>query len=243
MTTDEFVELLLAPPERWALVKRCVAHWHEPLREGQGYAASELDAAERRLGFPLPVALREWYQLAGQREDLTARQDRLLPPSVLKVEHGVLFFHVENQGCCLWGVRREDVGLEDPPVFMRDDAGVRVQEAGSVSEFVLHMLLQETLLTGPGPKVDDLGLSGEHYDQLRARLADLGLPFWHWPTYPRILLALPGPMDVLVEVYGPRDRAQAIVAARTREALAGFLERFPWDWERFNEDEEEDEEA
>ncbi|MFL5356773.1 SMI1/KNR4 family protein [Archangium sp.] len=67
MTTDEFVELLLAPPERWALVKRFVAHWHEPLREGQGYAASELDAAERRLGFPLPVALREWYQLAGQR--------------------------------------------------------------------------------------------------------------------------------------------------------------------------------
>ena len=130
MIPAELVALLLSPPDRWTLVKRFVAHWHEPLREGQGYGASELDAAERRLGFPLPVALREWYQLAGQRKDLTARQDRLLSPSVLKAEHGMLFFHVENQGCCLWGVRREDVGHENPPVFMRDDAGQVVREAG-----------------------------------------------------------------------------------------------------------------
>lgn len=242
MTTDEFVELLLAPPDRWALVKRFVAHWHAPLREGDGYPPEVLAETGRRLGFPLPEALREWYQLAGLREDLTARQDHLRSPEVLMVERGLLFFHVENQGCCRWGIREQDVRLADPPVFLDDDGPRRVQEAGSVSEFALHMLLQETVITGPGPKIDDLGLTREHDSQLRARLVDLGLPYWHWPMYPRVLLALPGRLDVLVELFGQGDHAQAIVAARTRQALDGFLERFPWDWERFNEDEDEEDE-
>jgi hypothetical protein len=60
--------------------------------------------------------------------------------------------------------------------------------------------------------------------------------------YPRVLLALPGKLDVLVELQGQGDTAQAIVAARTRQALTGFLERFPWDWERFSVDEDEEEE-
>ena len=232
MTTDEFVELLRAPPDRWTLVKRFVAHWYEePLKEGDGYPPAELAKAERRLGFPLPEALREWYQLAGRREALIARQDRPLSPSDIRVDRGMLFFHVENQGCCRWGIRQEELRLADPSVFLEDDRHGWFPAARSVSEFVLHMLLQECTVPGPGPKVGDLGLTQAHHEQLRARLTGLGLPAWHWPMYPRVLLAVPGPLDVLVDLQGEGDLAQAFVVARTREALAGFLERFPWDWE------------
>lgn len=54
-----------------------------PLTGTDGYTPAELDAAQARLGLPLPAALRDAYQLLGQRHDLTDNQDSLLAPKDL----------------------------------------------------------------------------------------------------------------------------------------------------------------
>lgn len=69
---QQFAARLAEREDRWSLLTDFVAEWHRPLQEGDGYAPKELDAAEQRLGSKLPLALREWYQLAGKREDLFA---------------------------------------------------------------------------------------------------------------------------------------------------------------------------
>ncbi len=66
--------------DRWRLVDEFVEVWHRPLAPGDGYAEAELQAAEHRLGFGLPAAVREWYALAGRRADVWSVQDHLRPP-------------------------------------------------------------------------------------------------------------------------------------------------------------------
>lgn len=87
-----------------------------PLGPGDGFTAEELDAAQARLGLVLPVALREAYALFGRRRELTAVQDRFLPPQDLRVENDVLVYRVEAQGVFAWGVRVENLATDDPPV-------------------------------------------------------------------------------------------------------------------------------
>jgi hypothetical protein len=57
---------LIIPP-RWKRTADLIAEWQRPLREGDGLPLADIEAAERRLGFRLPEALREWYLLAGRR--------------------------------------------------------------------------------------------------------------------------------------------------------------------------------
>lgn len=62
----QFAARLANHEERWSLLRDFMAEWQTPLQEGDGYSAKELNAAEQTLGLKLPVALREWYQLAGK---------------------------------------------------------------------------------------------------------------------------------------------------------------------------------
>ncbi|MEU7331027.1 hypothetical protein [Streptomyces parvus] len=112
----------------WAFVRDFAAAWAEPLADSAGTRPEELERAEETLGLALPTALREAYSLLGARHDLTGNQDPLLRPSELFVHDefgGVLVFRSENQGCAFRGVRRRDLGQDDPPVFVQSREGNR----------------------------------------------------------------------------------------------------------------------
>jgi hypothetical protein len=70
----------------WRFIRLYAAGYARPIVAGDGCDDEELRAAETRLGFPLPAALREAYALIGERFDLTRRQDRLLAPHLLGVD-------------------------------------------------------------------------------------------------------------------------------------------------------------
>jgi hypothetical protein len=76
------------------------------------------------LGAGMPAALREAYLLFGQRADLTAVQDRLVPPGDLSLgsSRAMVIFRRENQNCAAWAVAAADLdfgdgGRDDPPVY------------------------------------------------------------------------------------------------------------------------------
>jgi hypothetical protein len=93
-----------------------VAELYRPLAPGDGYEESEVAAAEARLGFRLPPALRKLYLRAGRRDDIHRAKNHLIAPEELSVEQGALVVYEENQNLVLWGVRVSDLGRDDPPV-------------------------------------------------------------------------------------------------------------------------------
>lgn len=79
-----------------------------------GYAPRVLEAAEARLGFAIPEALRDYYLSVG-RHELNHVHNRLWSPDELAVSHGRLVFLEENQCVYYWGVRRRTTAT-DPVV-------------------------------------------------------------------------------------------------------------------------------
>jgi hypothetical protein len=134
----------------WAFIREFAAAWAAPLGPGDGFTDDVLWAAEQRLGMKLPAALRAAYRLFGRRADLTACQDRLLPPDRLRVDHpaSVIVFRVENQDCAEWGVAAGDGwNAEDPPVFVRQRGDRRWEPfLDRVSLACAEMVLSEVLL-------------------------------------------------------------------------------------------------
>jgi hypothetical protein len=104
-------------PERWSLLTQFIADWYRPLRADDGYSSKDLDLLQKRIGFSLPPAIREFYQLAGRRNDIWSVQDTLLPIEQVSLENGVLEFYVENQSVTSWAIRAGDLSQEDPPVI------------------------------------------------------------------------------------------------------------------------------
>ncbi|OWK38064.1 hypothetical protein FRUB_07184 [Fimbriiglobus ruber] len=84
-----------------------------------GYPLRMVEAAEARLGFAIPEALRDYYLSVG-RHELNRVHNRLWSPGDLEVSHGRLVFLEENQCVIYWGVRRRTTSA-DPVVFQTMD--------------------------------------------------------------------------------------------------------------------------
>ncbi|MFD4658784.1 SMI1/KNR4 family protein [Kitasatospora sp. NPDC058444] len=203
----------------WALVRGFAAYWGEPLGPGDGFTDAELDAAERRLGLRLPVALREAYRLFGRRADLTSSQDVLLTPDELHVLDGALVYRAENQACAHWGVLLDDLGREDPPTVGRLDLADKSQERWEpweerFSTAAAAMAMTEKLLEDH-ELTDFLHLDEDLPDGLR-----------ELPALGRNLRWYQGP-EVLV---GVAEGAWMVARARTPQALEALYEAVPGDW-------------
>jgi hypothetical protein len=84
-----------------------------------GYPPRTVEAAEARLGFAIPAALRDYYLSVG-RHELNRVHNRLWPPADLAVSGGRLVFLEENQCVVYWGVRRRTTAA-DPVVSQTTD--------------------------------------------------------------------------------------------------------------------------
>ena len=117
-------------PGAWRFIKRFAARYATPVGDDDGVGELRLAAAEARLGFAIPGALRDAYALIGERDDLTRQQDQLLTPEEIRVDDTgqVLIFRIECQHVAEWGIP-----LRDPPgeAGMRDG---RVRDLPAVAE-------------------------------------------------------------------------------------------------------------
>lgn len=133
---------------RWEKLKMFIAEWHRPLAPGDGYSEEELAEAEVRLGIRFPEALREWYGFAGKWYQAFQVQDEQLSLEALEWEGDALIFHTENQCVCTWSLHREDLGLENPPVY---DEQNEVLFAETLTDFIVGAVFKE-LVSGAETK-------------------------------------------------------------------------------------------
>jgi uncharacterized protein (TIGR02996 family) len=140
-----FTQLPERRVERWRVVEEFIDTWHKPLKPGDGDTEEELRANEERLGFRLPSALREWYALAGKRHDVWTTECRFVELSGLRAEpthfnsHAdALIFYWADNVAEVWGIRQQDLGLEDPPIFAFNQPA---QVSSTVTVFAIMALL------------------------------------------------------------------------------------------------------
>jgi hypothetical protein len=134
----------------WRDYESKVAKLFPSLGETDGLSERTIRDAERRLGFALPVLLRQFYQRAGKREDLTRSFDRFLRPAQLAVSAGALIFYEDHQQVVFWGIKREQTGKDDPPVWQANNARRLAWYADHdrLSAFLVTMLYRQFLEGG-----------------------------------------------------------------------------------------------
>lgn len=148
-----------ANADRWSATLHLINRFYLPLREQDQIPEERIVAAEQKLGVKLPKALREWLLLAGMRADYMGNQDQLCGPEDIAWSPDapdVLFFSIENQHCCEWGIQREDLGREDPPVVEVNPERAEYEEkecvyphTDSISAFFAWMVHEGLFLSGP----------------------------------------------------------------------------------------------
>lgn len=84
-----------------------------------GLTKQDIEESEERLSIKLPAVLREYYLQLGNHE-LNRKQDLLPYPSELRFtgKDEILLIYSENQGVSVCGVKKQDLGLENPPVYI-----------------------------------------------------------------------------------------------------------------------------
>lgn len=214
----------------WQFIEGYAAAWFTPLTSSDGYAPSEVAAAEDRLGVRLPTAAREAYQLFGRRAGLTRTQDRLLEPSELRVDETaeLLIFRVENQWVTEWAIP-VGVNSDDPPVkFWADDpadAGWR-PFLDRFSVACVEMVLSESMLHSDVSASREL--DGDTVGILERRFDRLPLPdypLWAKPDGPPVRWFSDG--EVLLCDH---SRVWLWAHARTAEALDRVRAVLPGPW-------------
>lgn len=141
---------------RWSELVHLIDTWWTPLRAQDGVPEVLLQATEGRLGVAIPRALREWYALAGRRMDFHLHNP--VPIDSLHVNDNVLIFYWENQGIFPWGLRRSDLGQDDPLVVTTQDElfdendqeipGEWTPLNITVSQFLQRQVVEATIMCG-----------------------------------------------------------------------------------------------
>lgn len=203
-------DLTLLPPDPAGvcdLVRRFLVSWHVmEVAEASTANTNEVLAAERRLGFSLPYALRWAFMHIGFDNRIVGQQDPFVHPRDLEVdEDGVLIYRVENQYCAAWGFPVVDASADDPPVVWKDlqagSEGRWLPYHERISVDLLEMALNEAMLR-PGVDVLDMELVSGVPSEL-SKLVPLAIPehaFWPIPEGP--LVAWYGTRDCLIRRDG-----------------------------------------
>lgn len=183
-----------------------------------------------RLGARFPAALREAYLLFGQRPDLTAVQDRLLPPRELAADDTgtTVVFRTENQHCAAWGVAVADLGSADPPVYVRHRDGWQPHQ-DRVSTACVEMVLSEVLLGRRhlgdmcAQPTELITRAGSAYDQLPVA----EYPLWGDPGIAVRFFSMPG---ILLRMDGRGPYCWLIAGSQTTAGLEAVRATIPGPW-------------
>lgn len=108
--------------------------------EPEGYSVEELEKVKSMVG-EIPEVLEQFYLKCGKTDDLIYLQDQLILPNTYRalINSEYIIFYNENQGVCQAGIKKSDVKMSDPPVYVTMDDKVWTKSADKVSDFLVAM--------------------------------------------------------------------------------------------------------
>ena len=145
-----------------------------------GYTDEDIDYIKGLFG-NIPKA----YRKAGRTEAFQRVQDIWLLPEhfkkwkwTQKSDHMILLN--ENQGVCRAGIKREDLTLDNPPVYATSDDENWVLCADTVSEFLSAALAYEAVFAFEFCSDDIYELTGEEFSLIESRLEKYPFELKNW---------------------------------------------------------------
>jgi hypothetical protein len=133
----------------WRRYGQTAAAFFAPVGKTDGLSEAQVSAAERRLGFALPLLLRQFFLRVGKRSDLTRKYHRLLATGELRVSAGALLFFEESQQVVFWGIKLADASVADPPVWQANNHNKKrlawYPDHDRLSAFLITMLYRQFL--------------------------------------------------------------------------------------------------
>lgn len=131
--------------------------------ENFGFSESEVLVLEKKLDIVLPVKLKEYYLELGKHENLNHSHNRLLKPDheIGFSDDQYLVFYEENQVVAFWGIRKEDLKLDNPPIWVKYDTIEKSDwmiETKTTENFFLLMAVYNGTLGGLPYNGNFLGL-------------------------------------------------------------------------------------
>lgn len=150
----------------------------------EGYSEDEINLLKRKYG-ALPTVLEEFYRSAGRTAALWRVQDTWITPEHRKKltwlqdsSHFILLN--ENQGVCQAGIRRSDMILPDPPVYVTMDDTDWKLCAPTTSEFLAAALSYEAVFTFDHSSMEIYWLTEEDMKVVQSQLSRLPFMLQNW---------------------------------------------------------------
>lgn len=121
--------------------------------ENHGFSQTEILDLEKKLEVKLPVKLKEYYLELGKEENLNYSYNRLLKPDgeIGFSEDNYLVIYEENQVVAFWGIKKEDLKQDNPPVYGNYDTIEKSDweiESQTIEDFFLWMAVYNGTLGG-----------------------------------------------------------------------------------------------
>lgn len=107
------------------------------ITENNGFSVEETTTFLQDIN-SIPKILQDYYLQLGKIKNLNQTQDSLIEPSNLKYSKNedFLVFYAENQWACVWGVHKNDLEKDNPPVYMSYDELEWLVEFEKLSDYL-----------------------------------------------------------------------------------------------------------
>src|SRR5258708_23142597 len=101
-----------------AIVKK---HLKRGVEKNDGCVEKEIAKAEKGLGVRIPKAIREYYRIVGNNNDLNKYHNYFYDLKELVIDDEYLLFMDENQCVVSWGIKVSDINDENPEIWQRNN--------------------------------------------------------------------------------------------------------------------------
>ncbi|WP_294959532.1 SMI1/KNR4 family protein [uncultured Flavobacterium sp.] len=133
-----------------------------------GFSENQILDLEKTLNLKLPSKLKEYYLELGKEESLNYCFNRLLKPEneIGFSDDDFLVFYEENQNVAFWGIKKDDLLQENPPVYGNYDTIEQSDweiETQTIENFFLLMAVFNGTLGG-------LQFNGNYFGEIDAAI-------------------------------------------------------------------------
>jgi hypothetical protein len=216
MTGDSSSPLLTLPShrsDRWKLVREIIRQWYP-----EDCSKLGLPTGMRPITAP-PVActaIQEWHAIVRESPGIWCQQDHLFGASGDWRRGDYLTIAVENQATAYWGIPRNQLEENDPPVFLDGGNGKWELENATTSEFALAWLISCIKWSRFNCGWANGQVNGSELRAILEHAPRLALSDWRWPAAPTRFY---GTFNVIVETNNEQgDCIWLWVSARKKTA-------------------------
>jgi len=209
--------------------------------ENYGFSESEMLNLEKTLKTTLPLKFKEYYLELGKEENLNYSFNRLLKPDdeIEFSDDDYLVFYEENQNVAFWGIKKEDLKQDNPPVYGNYDTIEKSDweiETQTTENFFLFMAVFSGTLGG-------LQYSGNYMGEIEPEMVKFVED--NWKLVPEISrenqkVYTDEFYDVISLSFDQNNKClAAFIGSSDQERFDTILEGIDIDWSYLSYDDEE----